>query len=175
MSDFYKRITDMQGSVESVVRKVPGFKGYFERQDRRAADKLLRDKLVREFQAQLAGFSRLQVKLVDSGGMKYMSRVQALNTRLQTLIDKIESAPQGYAGLFDATKVNEDTLKGVYALDNGMLMYEDQLASGLKSFGDAIGTDGIDGVLDQLEALVTDMTNTFARRIDALQGLAQAV
>ena len=175
MSDFYKRITDMQGSVESIVRKVPGFKGYFERQDRRAADKLLRDKLVREFQAQLADFSRLQVKLVDSGGMKYMSRVQSVNTRLQTLIDKIESAPQGYAGLFDATKVSEDTLRGVYALDNGMLTYEDQLATGLKSFGDAIGTDAVSGVLDQLDALITEMTNTFAKRVDAMQGLAQAV
>jgi hypothetical protein len=175
MSDFYKRITDMQGSVELIVRKVPGFKGYFERQDRRAADKLLRDKLVREFQAQLADFSRLQVKLVDSGGMSYMSRVQAINTRLQTLIDKIESAPQGYSGVFDATKVSEDTLRGVYALDNGLLMYEDQLATGLKSLGDAIGTEAVSGVLDQLDALVGEMSNTFAKRIDAMQGLAQAV
>lgn len=175
MSDFYKRITDMQGSVESIVRKVPGFKGYFEKQDRRAADKLLRDKLAREFQSQLAEFSRLQVRLVDSGGIKLMSRVQSINTRLQTLIDKIESAPQGYAGVFDATKVNEDTLKGIYAFDNGMLAYEDQLATGLKSLADAIGTDGVSGVLDQLDALVTEMGNTFSKRTDAMQGLTQAV
>lgn len=175
MSDFYKQITNMQGSVESIVRKVPGFKGYFEKQDRRAADKLLRDKLVRGFEAQLADFSRLQVKLVDKGGMSYMSRVQSINTRLQTLIDKIESAPQGYSGVFDATKVSEDTLKSVYAFDNGLLMYEDQLASGLKSLGDAIGTDAVSGVLDQLDALVSEMGKVFGKRVDAMQGLTQAV
>jgi hypothetical protein len=175
MSDFYKQITDMQGTVETIVRKVPGFKGYFEKQDRRAADKLLREKLVREFEGQLSEFSRLQVKLVDAGGIKYMSRLQSINTRLQTLIDKIESAPQGYTGLFDATKVKEDNLKSVYAFDNGMLVYEDQLASGLKSMASAIGTEEISGVIDQLDALVSEMSSLFARRIDAMQGLAQSV
>ena len=175
MSDFYQKITEMQGSVESIVRKVPGFKGYFEKQDRRAADKLLREKLAREFQDQLAEFSRLQVKLVDAGGIKYMSRVQSINTRLQTLIDKIESAAQGYTGVFDATKVSEETLKNVYALDNGMLMYEDQLATGLKNMATAIGTEDISGVLDQLDALVSEMSSTFAHRIDAMQGLSESV
>jgi hypothetical protein len=175
MSDFYKRITEMQGSVEGIVRKVPGFKGYFEKQDRRAADKLLRDKLVRDFEAQLAEFSRLQVRLTDGGGIKYMSRIQSIDTRLRTLIDKIQSAPQGYSGVFDAVKISEDTLKSVYAFDNGLLVYQDQLAIGLKSFADVIGTDQVSGVIEQLDAVVTELNNTFAKRVDAMLGLTQAV
>ena len=175
MTDFYKRITEMQGSVEAIVRKVPGFQGYFEKQDRRAADKLLREKLVRDFEGQLAEFSRLQVRLVDKGGINYMSRIQNIDTRLRTLIDKIQSAPQGYASVFDVVKVGEESLKSVYAFDNGLLMYEDQLAAGLKSFADAIGTEQVSGVIDQLDALVSEMSNTFARRVDALQGLSQSV
>ena len=175
MSDFYKRITEMQGSVEGIVRKVPGFKGYFEKQDRRAADKLLRDQLVRAFESQLAEFSRLQVRLVDGGGMKYMSRIQSIDTRLRTLIDKIQSAPQGYTGVFDAVKVSEETLKSVYAFDNGLLAYQDQLAAGLKSFADALGTEQVSSVIDQLDAVVSDLSSTFAKRVDAMQGLSQAV
>lgn len=175
MSDFYKRITEMQGSVEGIVRKVPGFKGYFEKQDRRAADKLLREKLVRDFESQLAEFSRLQVRLVDGGGMKYMGRIQSIDTRLRTLIDKIQSAPQGYTGVFDAVKVSEDMLKSVYAFDNGLLVYQDQLATGLKSFADSLGTENVSGVIDQLDALVSELNSTFAKRVDAMQGLTQAV
>lgn len=175
MTDFYKRIVEMQGSVEAIVRKVPGFQGYFEKQDRRAADKLLRDKLVRDLEGQLAEFSRLQTRLVDKGGISYMSRIQSIDTRLRTLIDKIQSAPQGYAGLFDTVKVNEEALKSVYAFDHGLLAYEDQLAGGLRAFGDAIGTEQVSAVIDQLDALVTELNSTFAKRVDAMQGLVQSV
>jgi hypothetical protein len=175
MADFYKQITEMQGSVEGIVRKVPGFKGYFEKQDRRAADRLLREKLARDFEGQLAEFSRLQVRLVDGGGMAYMSRIQSIDTRLRTLIDKIKAAPQGYSGVFDAVKVDEETLKGVYAFDNGLLIYQDQLATGLNNLGSAIGTEQVSGVIDQLDALVSELTRVFGKRVEAMQGPNQAV
>ena len=44
MPDFYQKIQADQGAVEDLVRQIPGFKGYFEKQDRRAADRLLRDR-----------------------------------------------------------------------------------------------------------------------------------
>jgi hypothetical protein len=175
MTDFYQRIVDMQGSVEDLARKVPGFKGYFEKQDRRAADKLLRAKLSRMFGEQLSEFVRVQKKLVDGGGMKHMGKVQGIQTRLQTLIDKIDSAPRGYAGLFDSVKVDEQALASVYAFDNGLFVYHDQLASGLKALVDVIGTDGVGKVLDQLDDLSAEISNTFARRVDVLQGLQPSV
>ena len=175
MVDFYKRITDMQGSVEELVRKVPGFKGYFEKQDRRAADRLLREKLARGFAEQAQEFTRLQRRLIDAGGMKYMERVQNIDTRLRTLIDKIESAPVGYAGLFDAVKVNEQALASIYVFDNGMFVYLDQLATGLKSLGDAVGGENVGGVLGQLDDLVSEASNLFAKRVEALQGLQSSV
>jgi hypothetical protein len=54
-------------------------------------------------------------------------------------------------------------------------MYEDQLATGLKNMATAIGTEDISGVLDQLDALVSEMSSTFAHRIDAMQGLSESV
>ena len=44
------------------------------------------------------------------------------NTRLQTLIDKVKTAAQGYAGFFDAVKVKEDELDTLYELDNNMML-----------------------------------------------------
>ncbi len=175
MADFYKRVTEMQGTVEDLVRQVPGFKGYFEKQDRRAADRLLREKLVRGLNEQMQEFTRIQRRLIDAGGMKYMGRVQSIDTRLGTLIDKIDSAPQGYAGLFDAVKVDEQVLASVYAFDSGLLAYQDQLASGLKALADAVGTDGVDHVLDQLDGLVGEMSGMFGRRVDVLRGVQPAV
>jgi len=175
MADFYKRITDMQGTVEDLVRRAPGFKGYFEKQDRRAADKLLREKLGREYGNQLDAFARVQRKIVVAGGMRYMQQAQSIQTRLQTLIDKIESASEGYAGLFDAVKVDERSLASVYAFDNSMFVYQDQLATGLKELDKVVEGGEVGPVLDQLDALVSEMASAFSRRVEALQGLQSAV
>jgi hypothetical protein len=172
--DFYKRIGEMQGTVEDIVRQVPGFKGYFEKQDRRMADKLLREKLARTFNEQLSEFSRAQKKLVDGGGIKYMERVQNIDTRLRTFIDKIESAAYGYAGLFDALKVDEKVLGNVYAFDNGLLAYQDQLSSGIQALKNAVGSENVPAVLDQLDDLVTELTRVFDRRVEVLQGVEPA-
>lgn len=175
MADFYKRITEMQGTVEDVVRRVPGFKGYFEKQDRRAADRMLREKLVRGFSEQQQEFTRVQRKLIDAGGMTYMERVQSIDTRLRTLIDKIESAPQGYAGLFDAVKVDEQALANVYAFDNSLFVYQDQLASGLVALAGSVGTENVSGILDQLDTLVVEVSKAFAKRVEVMQGLQATV
>jgi hypothetical protein len=175
MVDFFQKIVDSQGSVEDLMRKIPGFKGYFEKQDRRAADRLLREHLVRVFNELLVEFTQLQKKLADKGGFAYMERVQSIDTRLRTFIDRIESAAQGYAGLFDAIKVKEDALARVYAFDNALLAYQSQFAAGLQQLAEVIGTDEVDGVLTQLEDVVMEANNTFLRRVEAMQGLQESV
>lgn len=172
MSDFYKRITDLHGSVEKLAGSIPGFKGYLERQDRRAADKLLREKVARGLTSGLDELYRVQKRLGESGGMKYLGRTQVVATRLQTLVDKISSAPQGYAGLFDAVKIDEGVLAKVYDYDVGLLMYIDQLALGVRALGGAVGGDGVEAVVSGLEGLVSELEGNFAKRVEVMQGMA---
>lgn len=175
MGDFYKKIGESQSSVEQLVRRVPGFKGYFEREDRRAADRLLREKLVLVLRERVDEFGRLQRHLVDSGGLQYMERVRMIDGRLRTFIDKIESAAGGYAGLFDALKIDAAALARVYAFDSALFAYGDQLATGLKRFDEAIGSGSLSGVLDELEVLVAEAVNTFGHRVEAMRGLQESV
>jgi len=178
MPDFYQKIQADQGAVEDLVRQIPGFKGYFEKQDRRAADRLLRDHLVRVFEEQLGAFTGLQRELIDSpGGIMHMERVQNITTKLQTFIDRIGSAAQGYAGLFDATKVNEDELARLYAFDSALLQYQAQFEEGLGALEAAIGNDEVDmkNVLRQLDSIVTDANDTFKRRGEAMHELQDSV
>jgi len=174
MPDFYQKITDMQGGVEDLARKVPGIKAMFDKQDRRAADRLLREHLAREFEEQLGEFTRVQRRLVDSGGIMYMERVQNIDGKMRTFIDRIKTAEQGYSGVFDAVKVNVEALERVYVFDNALLTYRDQFATGITVLEEAIGSEGVGDVLYQLEQVVTEANNTFKRRVEALQGSADA-
>lgn len=175
MADFYQKITDMQGSLEDLVRKVPGFKGYFEKQDRRAADNLLRDHISLKFQEQLTELDRVTQQMVAKSGLEFMERIQGIQSKLQTFIDRINTAAQGYAGVFDAIKVKEEALARVYAFDNALLKYQEQFAEGLKHLGETLGTSEVAGVLDQLDSIVTEANNTFKHRIEAIQNLQDGV
>jgi DNA-binding ferritin-like protein (Dps family) len=169
--DFYQHIVDMQSSVEDLARKIPGFKGYLEREDRREADRLLRDRLVRLLRDAQNDFTASQRKLVDSGGVSLMEQVQVLDNKLTIIIDKVDSAPRGYGGLFDAVKVNEKALADVYGYDMSLLGYVDQLMSGLGSFAGSIGTSEFGSVVGQLERVLVDFDHRVDKRSDVLKGL----
>ena len=51
MSDLYERVVSQQDALKKLIAKLPGFKGYFIRTDRRSADKLLRESIADKFQA----------------------------------------------------------------------------------------------------------------------------
>jgi len=49
MSDILSQVTGQQDFLKKILAKIPGFKGYIERGDRRMSDKLLREKIADEF------------------------------------------------------------------------------------------------------------------------------
>ena len=55
-SELYNEIVAQRGSLENLIAKIPGFKGYHEKNARRQADKLLRQHLVQQFDAADAAF-----------------------------------------------------------------------------------------------------------------------
>src|SRR5687767_10446834 len=107
MTDFFQTTTDIKTTLEDIFRTVHSFSGYLEKQDRRAADELLRKHLVRVFEEQLTEFDRVKQRLMSASGLTYMERVQGIDTKLRTFIDRIQTAARGYAGVFDAVKVKE--------------------------------------------------------------------
>ena len=168
MSDMYKRIESMQGTLEDLVRKIPGFKGYLEKEDRREADKLLREQMARVFEGLETRLNQVEKKLVDGGGLAYMEKVQSVNTKFRTFIDRIDSAPRGYAGMFDAIKIKEAELERLYAFDNGLLDYESQFSEAIEQLSASIGGEGIEGAIKVLDDLTLEANETFKRRTDVL-------
>ena len=122
MSTNYDSIQNEQRGLESFAKKIlPGYKGYKEKEQRREADSLLRGALVRDFTTQLDRLSPIQETIINNGGIEWMSEAGAVKTALQTLIDRIRNATQGYAGFFDAVKVKEDDLDRLFAFDQQLM------------------------------------------------------
>jgi hypothetical protein len=66
-------------------------------------------------------------------------------------------------------------LDRVYAFDNGLLEYSAQIKNGLNKLEEAVGSEGIGEVLDQLDEAVREVADLFRRRTEAMKGLDQAV
>ncbi|HSG17954.1 MAG TPA: hypothetical protein VLE70_16770, partial [Anaerolineae bacterium] len=94
------------------------------------------------------------------------------DTRLMGLIGKIKDAPQGYAGFFDAVKVKEDDLANLYAFDESMLAYSDQIAVDISALEKAAAEGGdIGGAIRILDTTLREANSAFAERQEILSGI----
>ena len=76
MDEFFQKVTGQMDPFKSLASHIPGFKGYVERQNRRDADKLLRDTVARRFDEQWKRASQLQVDMVSQGMITYVDDME---------------------------------------------------------------------------------------------------
>lgn len=161
---------DEMGGVESFIAKLPGIKGYREKEIRRDADKQVRDNLARRLESRRRKLTALQSDLLSSGGLLWLDDVERVVGRLQLFIDRIKTASYGYAPLWGINKVKEDDLDRLVAFDQAL--YE-QLAPLDEAVGKLEGAvqanEGIKEALRNIGDLVAGLNETFNRRAEVIQ------
>lgn len=175
MADLRQTISDHMGRFEKLASKIPGYSGYKEKEMRREADTLLRNVVAQQLNEQLSRAEDVSSQMLTGPGLAQLDEMGKGNTRLQTLIDKVKTAAQGYAGFFDAVKFKEDQLDDLYEFDNQVLLQVDEIAAAI---------DNLQAVLDSGDAeviapgvrryvkTVTDTSALFDRRKDTILGIA---
>jgi len=172
--DLRQTISDHEGWFESLTDKIPLYTGYKEKEQRREADALLRDHLARQFAEQLGRAEDVAGQMLTGPGMMQLDEMGKGNTRLQTLIDKIKTAAQGYAGLFDAVKIKEDELDTLYEFDYSMVLKIDEIAEAIDSLQATLdeGDDSkIAPSVRRYVKMVSDTSSLFDKRKDTILGL----
>ncbi len=172
VQDPLSSVEAMRNAVEKLAARVPGFAGYKARETRREADKLLRAALARRIMEQVQRLSQVQRALLRSGGLRWLDDVEAAVVRLQTLADQIRTAAYGYAGIFDAVKINEPQLAQLYAFDLQLWETVDGLAQAVERVQAAVGGDDFGPALADLMRLAREALTTFHRREEVLLAAA---
>lgn len=169
LDDLTEKIQSSQNKLEQLISRVPGFAGYKQKEQRREADKLLRLYVARQYEEQLTRLSNVQYAMVSQGRLKAMSTLERGVTKLQLLIDRIKTASYGYAGLFDAMKVDEAALDRLYDFDQAMLEGVDKIAADLDRLDQAAQAEAATLTeAGQLIANLEALNNTFSRRQDVI-------
>jgi hypothetical protein len=116
-----KQHADQRNWMESIVRKIPGFRGYLEKEYRRDSDELQRNWLAGRLQQSKRGLNDYFRQLTDAGNLDALTQVERVRQRLHTIQSKISSAMQGYSGMFDLVRVDEAMLDRVYEYDASLV------------------------------------------------------
>jgi hypothetical protein len=162
-------VESAQGGLENLVRNIPGYKGYKDKELRREADKLLRVEVALKFDDERKRLVELQNQLVSQAKIEFVDDLERAVMKLQHLIDRIKTATYGYAGLFDAVKVKEEQLDALYEFDNRMLGFVDEVASDVDHLTSAISAEeGIGGAINELVSTVTEANMAFDHREEAI-------
>jgi len=150
---------------------IPGFNGYVERQNRRDADKLVRDTVARRFTELWKRASNLQTDLINAGKIEYVDDMEKAAIQLRTFIDKISTAARGYSGLFDAVKINEKELEALYNFDLAFFTLADQISSGLDNVEASLGDDNaLPAAIRNITTLGRQAVQNFNSRSEAFTG-----
>lgn len=172
-SELYNQIISQKGKFENLVGKIPGFKGYQEKQARRTADRLLRDHLAGEIDKHIKHFGRLQNKLLDGGkGLSYMGRAREVKSKMEGYHDKVQTAAPKYSGMWAQVKITEDTLDRIYAFDEAQLRFLLQFETALDALETAINDgEGIEDSLESVYDVTSNASDAFDMRDDEILNL----
>jgi hypothetical protein len=172
MSDIFDKVAEDRDPLKKLLSKIPGFKGYVERGDRRLSDKLLRETIANEYEAHYQRISGLQRDLISQGGLAYLDDLENAAIKLRQFIDRVRTASYGYAGLFDAIKIKEDELASIYQYDAALLEKGATVSAAIDNVESSIGTDGLPAALRHLISVAQECVDLFNQRSNALKGIA---
>ena len=171
MSDFFEKVSSQVDPFKKLIGYIPGFNGYVERQNRRDADKLLRETVARRFEEQWSRASNLQVELVNNSMIQYVDDMEKATLALRTFIDKISTAARGYSGLFDAVKINEKELEAIYQFDAAFFDLGDQVKSALDNVEASLGDEtALPAAIRNVTSIARLAVETFERRSEVVTG-----
>jgi hypothetical protein len=171
MTDMHQTVSDQMDPLTKLVALIPGFSGYVKRQNRRAADKLVRETVANRFEELWKRISNVQSDLVAAGKLEYVDDLEKAAIQIRTFIDKIRTASRGYAGVFDAVKINEKELGQLYEFDLAFFDLVDQVARGIDNVEASVGDEAaLPAAIRHITTLGRQAVETFNRRSEAMTG-----
>jgi hypothetical protein len=121
-----------RGWIETILRRIPGFKGYLEKEYRRDSDALERTWLADRLQRSKRALDVYSRTLVDAGKLEALTQVDHFRSRLDKAISRIRGGMQGYSGFFDLVQVDTANLDRIYEQDVKSMDSVEAVASGIE-------------------------------------------
>ena len=152
----YEAAKAQRNILERLGDKIPGFRGFQDRELRRDVDKLQREHIAGEIGRLKTALRDRARAYTDAGQIALLGPFDRLDRQLDGLSQTVRFADYGATGLFDAVKIGEAELQRLYEFDLSLL--EDVAAlrtdvAGVSGPGQADAAAVLDRVQQKVRAL----------------------
>lgn len=152
----YEAAKAQRNILERLGEKIPGFRGFQDRELRRDVDKLQREHIAGEIGRLKTALRDRARAYTDAGQIALLGPFDRLDRQLDGLSQTVRFADYGATGLFDAVKIGEAELQRLYEFDLSLL--EDVAAlrtdvAGVSGPGQADAAAVLDRVQQKVRAL----------------------
>lgn len=173
MTDLYDKIVSERNSLENLLSKIPGFKGYMEMSARREADRMIRDHVAKQYQGLVTKFEGIEREMARGSGLMFMDRTRSTKAKIDLIRARIATDTPGYSGFFASNKIGPEDLEKIYAFDGAMVNYAEQLAEKIDTFSTSVTTgQGIPEALAEVDRVAQEAGQAYDLRDSVLKGIA---
>jgi hypothetical protein len=168
MTDPMGKVTEEKDWIDKIQNFVAKYIGYFDKERRRDADKMLRSTVASRFQEQWDRISSLQEEFVSGGNLEFVDDLEKPAVKLRGLIDRIQGASYGYAGFFDAVRIQSEELNKIYQFDYDLLQQVELVKSAVDQLEAAIEEETPKEAIDALTDAVQNAIELYNRRDEVI-------
>jgi hypothetical protein len=163
-------MSDQRNWLERLGDKIPGYSGYVAKERRRDADKLHREHLAERLRSAKQPLNDLMRELSSTGRLFEVGPVDRTLKKLDQVENRVRFASYGYAGFFDAVKIEEPQLERIYRFDLALVEKVEEFERQARELSSKSSTaDGLKAAAASLERAADDLNQTFDQRYRAIE------
>jgi hypothetical protein len=175
--DLRERVDQDRGVLKRLQLLVPGYRGYRQGEDIRAADELLRTQVADKIKNSRATVENTRQALVQASQFGALNDLGPLLADLMRLEGEIRHAEQGYTGISPMVRINPQQLDRLYEYDFGFAQAADQLAqtiNPLAALATGPNSSQVGAVIATARGQVNQLDQAFRARIQGIEGIRVA-
>ena len=174
--DIRQKVEGDRGFLKRLQMLVPGFRGYREGEDLRAADSILRREVADKIKAARTTMENARAALSNAGQFSVLMDMSPLIADLLRIEGSIRAAQQGYTGFTPAVRVNPQQLDRLYEYDYGFAAAADTLNQTIATLpallgGPSANPSAIPGVLTMARTELSQLDAAFKARLNVVEGI----
>lgn len=169
-----ERVEESDRPLERIMKEIPGFRGYKVREERREADRIVRDYIYRVLKAARDDLMGCFQILNNAGTPELMEPTNQLIAKLDRVAEKVNRASYGYSGFFDSVRIDQTQLDQMVAYDTQMMDLARKLAGSISAFKTQLGQgkfEDVRNVENDLGNSISQLEAMFDKRKSMVEGV----
>ncbi|NOZ94585.1 MAG: hypothetical protein GXP47_07600 [Acidobacteria bacterium] len=133
MNDGVDSAREQRNLLERLGAKIPGLKGYLDREMRREVDKMERDWIAQRLDRARQSLQEKIAEWSRRGNLANLDMAASLEKLLDRFANRVRHADYGITGYFDAVKIFGPQLERLYAFDLDLIEKVEELTDRIET------------------------------------------